>query len=220
MSSIPRHLPVRQFFLIAILALLMAPGTADAVQGNARAEAYLAREALKTLCMQHRLDREATLRQAEAEGWRRLPDGEFPRVGGLYDAISGMHLTNLAALSKPSPRGGMVLLLGDGGSAGPGCAIAFHAPFATASSVIGGHFMLPVRRFDTISPAYHLWAFVEEDGKRRQAVKSYFGKIDQALIARATANRTFATIAVTGQLETDTSVFLYSIPPPARDKAH
>ena len=164
--------------------------------------------------MGHRLEREATLRQAEADGWMPLPDEGLPRLGSLQDVTSSLQLTNLTARWKASHLGEMVLLLGDGGEAGPGCGVAYQGPFKTASSVIGGHFMLPVRRFEVVSPTYHLWAFVEEPGKRRRAVKSYFGKVDHALIAAARAARTLATIAVIGNPDAGGAVFLYSVPPP------
>ena len=200
----------------AISIAFLVPQIAKGGSGlDERDEAYWAREALKTLCMGNRLDPAAALRQAEGEGWRPLPDGATPEAALAKD----LGFTGAVIRWKASPRGQrVVLILGDGGKAGPGCAVMFDAPFATASSVIGGHFMLPVRRFDTVGPQHHLWAFVEEPGKRRRAVKSYFGKIDHARIAQARARRTFSTIAVIGRPQTNSVVFLYSVPPPIAEE--
>jgi hypothetical protein len=198
--------------LIGVWATLLASRAAARSGLDERDEAYAAREALKTLCMGHRLDPAAALRHAEADGWRPLPETGPAILPRLDDTLAVTGLTGVSARWKLSPRGAMVvLLLGDGAQAGPGCAVVFRAPFSTASSVVGGHFMLPVRRFATVSPSRHRWVFVEEAGKRRRAVKSYFGRIDHALIARATAQRALATIEVIDAGE-GTAVFLYSVP--------
>lgn len=208
----------RYLALVAVLAASLAVSHAAAAKDSllfpSRDRAYRALGAFQALCLAHRLDREGALEAAAAQGWVALPDGQMPTVGGVQEAIEGLKLTSLAARWKPSPDGDMVLLLGDGGPAGLGCAIAFHSGFRMASSVMGGSELAPLPRLEKVSPKYDLWAFVEGGDGGRQAVRSRGGKIDQELIASASAERRFATIAVIGSDADAASLYLYSIPPP------
>lgn len=198
--------------------LSIIPGAAHAKLSllfPSRDRAYYALGAFKTLCLEHRLDRAGTLKAADAQGWLTLPDREKPSVGGVDDVIKGVSMTVVSARWKQSEDGDMVLLLGDGGSAGEGCAIAFHSNFRMASAVMGGSEMQPLRRFEAISPKYDLWMFVE-DGGRRRAVKGGGEKIDHSLIANASAERRLATIAVIGSDADEATLYLYSVPPPQK----
>lgn len=208
---------MRRVIVSVLLAcsLAIAPSLAHAKLSllfPSRDRAYYALGAFKTLCLAHRLDREGTLKAADGQGWLVLPEGEKPSVGGVSAVIKGMSMTVASARWKPSTDGDMVLLLGDGGSAGAGCAIAFHSNFRVASAVMGGSELAPLRRFEAISPKYDLWVFVEEKGRRRE-VKSPSGKVNQALIAQASAERRLATIAVIGSDAGEATLYLYSSPP-------
>lgn len=202
--------------LISSLALVHGAAAKDSRLFPSRDRAYRALWAFKEICLAHSLDREGALKAAEAAGWLALPDGEKPTVGGVRDVLDGMKANVLSARWKPSEAGDMVLLFSrETGSAVDHCAIAFHSGFRMASSVMGGSEMLPLRRFEQISPKYDLWAFVEENGRRR-GVRTLSGKLDHDLIVEASADRRFAHIAVIGADADTSALYTYTVPPPQK----